>query len=120
MEDMMNQIKKKLRRIEKIKEEICTITEMRIGSLSEQWNVCGNSNCQCKDPEKPKKHGPYYQLSYTRHRKSSSEFVSKENLNSIRKQLNNYKTFMALKDEWIDLSIEISKLRKPGKRSHQK
>jgi hypothetical protein len=32
----MNQIKKKLRRIEKIKEEICTITEMRIGSLIEQ------------------------------------------------------------------------------------
>ena len=116
----MNQIKKKLRRIEKIKEEICSITEMRIGSLSEQWNVCGNSSCRCKDPKKPKKHGPYYQLSYTRHRKSSTEFVSKENLNSIRNQLNNYKTFTTLKEEWIDLSIEISKLRKLEKRSHKK
>ena len=117
MEDKMNQIKKKLRRIEKIKEEICTITEMRIGSLSEQWNVCGNPSCRCKDPGKPKKHGPYYQLSYTRHRKSSSEFVSKENVVRIRKQLHNYKTFMTLKDEWIDLSIEISKLRKQEKHS---
>ena len=116
----MNKIENKLKRIKTIKKEICTIGEMRIGSLSEQWNVCGNSNCQCKDPKKPKKHGPYYQLSYTRHRKSSSEFVSKENLNSIRKQLNNYKTFMALKDEWIDLSIEISKLRKQEKCSHKK
>lgn len=116
----MNQIGKKLKRIETIKEEIRTITEMRTGSLSEQWNVCGKSGCRCKDSENPKKHGPYYQLSYTRHRKSSSEFVSKEDVVRVRKQLSNYKTFMVLKDEWIDLSIEISRLRKLGKQSHKR
>jgi len=107
-----NEIHEKLEQIEQVKTEICNIGEMRIGSLSEQWNICGNPSCRCKATENPKKHGPYYQLSYTRYRKSSSEFIRKDNVEFVRSQLENYKTFMELKDKWIDLSIEISKLRK--------
>ena len=108
-------IEKKLSRIEEIKREISQLGEIRTGSLSEQWNVCGNPNCRCKDKDNPQKHGPYYQLSYTRYRKSSSEFVSKSNVETVRQQLDDYKKFMELKDEWIDLSIAISKLRKAKK-----
>jgi len=110
-----DEIQGKLKQIEQIKTDICNLGEIRTGSMSEQWNICGNPSCRCKAAKNPKKHGPYYQLSYTRYRKSSSEFVRKDNVELVRQQLEDYKTFMKLKDDWIDLSIEISRLRKKQK-----
>jgi hypothetical protein len=80
-----------------------------ISFLTEKYNIYGNTNCRCKDKKNPKKHGTYYQLSYTRYGKSTSEFVKRENVNKVKKQVGDYKLFMKLKDEWIDLSIEIAK-----------
>jgi len=51
-------------RIEKLKQEIARLGDLRPGKLSQQDNVCGKADCRCKaDP--PQKHGPYYQLSFT-------------------------------------------------------
>jgi hypothetical protein len=99
-------------RIRRIKEKILAIEQMRPGSLSKQFNVCGNPNCRCKDPDHPKKHGPYYQISYTRKGKSTTEFVRKEMLANVKKELKAYQEFKKLTDEWIDLSIEVGKLRR--------
>jgi len=105
-------MEKLLSRIEKIKTEIAQIGEMRPGSLSEQYNVCGNPTCRCKDKKNPQKHGPYHQLSYTWKRKSTSEFVRKEDVPVVKEQLANYRHFMELRDEWIDCCIQLAKLRK--------
>ena len=51
--------------------------DLRPGSLSTQYKVCGSPGCRCKATP-PIKHGPYYQVSYTRKGKSSSKFVKKE------------------------------------------
>lgn len=102
-------------RIGDIKREIEKLGELRTGSLTEQYNVCGKKGCKCKDPDKPQKHGPYFKLSYMRYRKSTSEFVRKEDVEQLREHLRNYKTFMALKDEWIDRSIQLAKLRKASR-----
>ena len=101
-------------RIERIKAKISDIGEMTPGSISKQFNVCGNPKCKCKDPDNPKKHGPYFQLSYTRRKKSTTEFVKKEMVADVRNQLKNYQTFKKLTEEWIDLSIQIRKLRREG------
>jgi hypothetical protein len=108
----LNSQKELEQRIVEIKNEISGLGEMRTGSLSEQYNICGKANCKCKDPEAPQKHGPYYQLSYTRYRKSTSQFVRSEDIEVVRQQLSDYKRFMQLKDEWIDCSIKLEKLRK--------
>ncbi len=108
-------VRKLLMRIEEIKLEIAELGEMRTGSLTEQYNVCGKQHCRCKDKKNPQKHGPYYQLSYTRYKKSTSEFVSKDRLDAVRKHLDNYKTFMRLKDEWLDISILLAKLNRKKK-----
>jgi hypothetical protein len=105
-------IKTWLARIDSIKQELSELGEMRPGSISEQYNVCGNPTCRCKDPEDPKKHGPYYQLSYTHQGKSTTEFVKKEAVPEVRRQLENHRTFKALTKEWVDLSVRIAKLRK--------
>lgn len=88
------------------------VREMRPGALSRQYNVCGNPNCRCKDPKNPKRHGPYYQLSYTHNGKSRTEFVRKEMVGEVKKQLKNYQVFRRLTREWVDLSLEISRLRR--------
>ena len=52
------------KRITEIKLELQGIGPMRPGSLSEQYTVCGKAGCRCADPKHPRKHGPYYQLSF--------------------------------------------------------
>ncbi|MHC4560133.1 MAG: DUF6788 family protein [Planctomycetota bacterium] len=107
-------MKKKIRelekQIEKIKRELMTVGDLRPGSLSEQYNVCGTPGCKCKATPHVK-HGPYYQLSFSRKGKSSTRFVKKDDVPTVRKQLKNYKLMKKLIDQWIDLAIELSTLR---------
>ena len=98
------------RQIEKIKRDLAALGALRPGSLSTQYNVCGSPGCRCK-ASPPEKHGPYYQVSYTRKGKSSSKFVKKKDLPAIRKQLKNYERMKLLMDRWIDLATELSNLR---------
>ena len=86
------------RRIEKIKAELAEMGEMRPGSLTRQY----------KDPESGR--GPYYQLSYTLDMKSRTEYIRRECVSDIRRQIRNYKRFKKLNAEWIALSIEHSRL----------
>lgn len=85
---------------------------MRPGSLSEQFNVCGNPACKCKNPQKPERHGPYHQLSYTFKGRSRTEFIKEDMVEITRQQLDNYKTFKRLTTEWVELSVELAKLKK--------
>ncbi len=98
------------RQIEKIKRELVQVGELRPGTLSEQYNVCGTPGCRCK-ASPPEKHGPYYQLSYTRKGKSRTRFVRRENLPEVKKLMRNYAHFRGLVDRWIDRAIDLSDLR---------
>ena len=91
--------------IQKIKTALSKIGPMRPGSLSKQYNVCGVSNCRCKDPHSPKKHGPYYQLSYVHRGKSTTRFIRKPEVGEIKKQLANYKRFKKFTEDWVRLAL---------------
>jgi hypothetical protein len=93
------------KRIERIKAELVTIDEMRPGSLTEQLR-------------KPDDQRGYYQLSYTHGGRGRTEYVSRDFVRDVRRQIVNYKRFKVLTTEWIDLSIEQSRLKmKPGSES---
>ena len=98
------------RQIEKAKRELVALGDLRPGSLSTQYNVCGSPGCRCKATP-PEKHGPYYQVSYTRKGKSSSKFVKQKDLPVVRKQLKTYERMKLLMEQWIDLGTELSTLR---------
>jgi len=86
------------RRIDRIKETLLEIGPQRPGSLTRQY----------KDP---KNHaGAYWQISYTRHMKSRTEYVRQECVKELRRQIATHKRFKRLVDQWIDLSIEHSRL----------
>jgi hypothetical protein len=104
-----------LRQIEKVKGQLAALGDLRPGSLSTQYNVCGTPGCRCKATP-PEKHGPYYQVSFTRKGKSSSKFVRKEDLAAVRRELKNYEVMKTLVDRWIDLATELSNIRLANKR----
>ena len=85
-------------RIEKAKAKIILIEEMRPGSLTRQYKHAEDQA------------GAYYQISYTLDMKSRTEYVRKECVSDIRRQVANYMRFKKLTTEWIKLSIEHSKL----------
>ena len=98
--------------IEAIKAKLVGLGPMRPGALSKQYNVCGSPGCRCKDPRDPKKHGPYYQLSYSHTGKSTTEFVRKDHVREVTLQLKTYQVFRKLIDEWVDLSVQLAKAQR--------
>lgn len=98
------------KRINKIKQEIAALGDIRPGSLSMQYNVCGSPGCRCK-ANPPVKHGPYYQVSFTRKGKGRSRFVKAENLPTVKKELKNYVRLRDLVDRWIELASSLADLR---------
>jgi hypothetical protein len=103
------------RRIERVKRELAALGDLRPGSLSQQYNVCGVAGCRCK-ASPPKKHGPYHQLSLTRKGKATSRFVRGDEVAIVKRQLRTYAQLRALVDEWIDLGMELSTLRLEAQR----
>jgi hypothetical protein len=85
--------------IRKIKNELSELGPMRPGTLSLQYKVPAE------------KKGPYYQLSYTHKMKSRTQYVRPEWVDEIRGQIEVYKRFKKLIEEWIELSIDYSQTR---------
>ena len=85
--------------IEKLKKQLLRFDMFRPGSLTKQY---GNSK---------EKTGGFYQLSYSHQGKGRTEYVRKEFVSRIKKEILAYKKFKRLMDRWIELGIEHSKLK---------
>lgn len=107
-------MKDKLQRLETeikaIKKEVMTLGDLRPGTLSEQYTVCSNPECSCKN-DPASRHGPYYQLSFTRKGKSETDYIKKIHLAETQKHIQNYKRLNTLLNRWIDLSIQICRIK---------
>lgn len=113
LSDMSNEqrIQSLENKIQETKTQLMALGEMRPGSLSKQYNVCGKPGCRCKDPDHPKRHGPYYQLSCVHRGKSTSQFIRPELRATVRAQTATFKKFRKLIDQWVDLALTIAKLK---------
>lgn len=86
------------KRIDSIRAQLAGIENMRPGSLTRQY----------KDPKN--RRGAYDQLSYTRDMRSRTDYVPRDDVRELRREIKNYKRFKALTDQWVALSIEQSRL----------
>jgi len=93
----MTKIEKLENQIAAIKSKLMDIGPMRPGTLTKQY----------KDRENQT--GGYYQLSYTHKMKSRTNYVRAENVLKLRKELEQYKRWRKLMEQWVDLSIELSR-----------
>ena len=82
--------------INKIKRELMRMGSMRQGSLSRQPRARG---------------GEYYQLSYSHRGKGRTEYVRPEYEPVIRKEIETYKRFKELIRQWVDLALDLAKLK---------
>lgn len=98
------------RAIERAKVQIAQLGDLRPGSLTQQFSVCGTPGCRCT-ANPPQKHGPYHQLSYTLKKKSTTRFVRKEELARIRKEIKTYARLKHLVERWVGLEAELSDLK---------
>jgi Family of unknown function (DUF6788) len=87
------------------------------GSVKEQYTTCGQPNCRCKDKEKPQKHGPYNQLSFSLKGKSSTMFVKKPDIDKVTAMTGSYKNHRELTIEIAQQMVELC--RKKGIRQAQ-
>lgn len=85
--------------IRTLQRELARLGPMRPGCLSQQY----------RDPQHKK--GAYYQLSYTYQMKSKTEYILPNSVPEIRRELAEYKRYKELNQQWIDLSIERSRLK---------
>lgn len=103
-------IRKLQRQIRKVKDELMALEDLRPGTLSKQYNTCGTPGCRCKT-DLTKRHGPYYQLSWTRHGKGTTRFVRRPYASRVRKEVKNYQRLQSLVGKWIDLLAQICEIR---------
>ena len=82
--------------VREVKQALDALGPVLPGSISKQWNVCGKPGCRCKDPDRPRRHGPYYQLSFTVAGRSSTMFLKPEELAAARQCLHRYRRFKEL------------------------
>ena len=84
------------RKIEKAKQDLMKLGDMRPGSISVQTRKWG---------------GEYAQLSYTHRGKGHTEYVPEKRRKEVARQTANYKKFRKLTQQWIELSMELCKLK---------
>jgi hypothetical protein len=92
----MKTIQSLQRQINRIKQRLVKIGDMRPGSLSIQSRSWG---------------GEYCQLSYSRGGRGHTEYIRKDQRKAVERQIANYKLFKRLTQEWVDLEIELCKLK---------
>ena len=92
--------------IVEIKKKMMALGDMHPGSISLQYQACGNPNCKCMDRKHPQRHGPFRKLSYVYKGKTGCRFVRTACADEIIRRVAVYKEFRALIDRWIKLSIQ--------------
>ena len=100
--------------VKRIKNQLLGLGPLLPGSLGKQWNVCGTSGCRCKDPKQPRRHGPYYQLSYTLQGRSSTVFVKPEDVTEVRRCIRRYAQFKRLCGELV--AAHVQDIRQRGRK----
>ena len=98
------------KRIERLYAKMNSIGAMLPGSISKQWNVCGNPGCACKLSNDPVKHGPYYQLSFSVKGRSSTMFIKMDELAEARRRIKRYKQFKELSFELVKAYVDLARV----------
>lgn len=88
--------------IDRIKKSLAQLGRMHPGSLSSQKRARG---------------GEYHQLSYSHGGRGYTKYVRPEDVPKVRQELGNYRRFRELTSKWVQLEIELAKLKRDRSRS---
>lgn len=87
---------------------------MRRGSVSERWMKCGQKGCRCQQ-DRQARHGPYYSLTRSERGKTQSRYLSAEQAETARQQVETGQQFRQRVEaywqaceRWADAQLETS------------
>lgn len=86
--------------IARIKKSLVELGRIHPGSLSKQKRSRG---------------GEYHQLSYSHGGKGHTKYVRPEDVGDVRRELASYRRFRELTVRWVELEIELARLRRNGR-----
>ncbi|MFZ4396113.1 MAG: DUF6788 family protein [Kiritimatiellia bacterium] len=93
--------------IDDIRRKLVALGPIHPGSVSLQYQTCGNPNCRCLRKDNPERHGPYAKLTYVYRGRNVSRFVRAGCVEALSPRLAMFNEFRRLIDRWIALSIQI-------------
>lgn len=88
-----------------VKKKLMALGRMHPGSLSKQKRSRGSE---------------YHQLSYSYGGKGHTKYVRSVDVPEVMHELENYRKFRELTRRWVELEVELAKLRRAGGRSKQR
>jgi hypothetical protein len=106
------------KKLEVLHQRLTTLPPFHPGKLSQQYVRCGKENCHCRSETNPKRHGPYYQLSYAiKGKKNSTVFIKEDQVDLVKKSLDAYQAFKETIDEIVELTAKHVRAAQLGKRT---
>jgi hypothetical protein len=87
-----------------------SIDRLRRGSLSKQF-------FQSRPPASPARSGPYYVLQGFFHGKKFSQRIPQAQAAQVQQDVDNYRRFQALAEEYVTVSDQITRLPEPSRDS---
>ncbi len=96
-------------KVQRLKKKILDLGPIHPGRITQQFNVCGTPGCRCKDPKRPRKHGPYHNLSYTFQGRSRTLFIRPECVAEMKRRTQRYGKWRELVEQFIQASIDSAR-----------
>jgi hypothetical protein len=87
--------------------------DFRPGSINETWRRCGKPNCACAQPDHPG-HGPRYLWTRSAGGKTRTRQLAAAELEKVRREVANYRQFVAVTEQIVQVSESICESRPAG------
>ena len=98
-----------------IKKALLKLGHMHPGSLSQQKRSRGDSSRGDSS-----RRNTYHQLSYSHAGKGHTKYVRPKDVAEVRQEIENYRRFRDLIRKWVELEIELAKLRRDERKSNRR
>jgi hypothetical protein len=91
-------------------EQLAAMGDFRPGSVNATYRRCGRANCACAQEGHPG-HGPRYLWTRSAGGKTRSRQLSGAELEKVRREVANYKEFLAVSEQLVEVSEAICEAR---------
>lgn len=98
------------RRRAQLYEQLAGAGDIRPGSVNETWRRCGKPSCACARPGHPG-HGPRYLWTRSAGGKTRSRQLAAAELDKVRREIANYRRFVAVTEQIVQVSEAICEAR---------
>jgi hypothetical protein len=95
-------------------EQLAALGDFRPGSVNATYRRCGKPNCACAQPGHPG-HGPRYLWTRSAGGRTRSRQLSGAELGKVRREVANYREFLAVSEQIVEVSEAICEARPPGR-----